>query len=143
MRRVIPLIFNRAGGYAMPQDPHLHQLAVEFAHKHLAERPNFADFERVWLSADVDADGKPALVHGALAFIMRPDIVLARSLDQKAFVGLYQRAQSYFSDTGARGFEVFVYINPDEAPEQKCPQQAESLQAIQAKPANRWAVTVR
>lgn len=143
MRRVFPLEFNRTAGYAMPRDSHLHHLAVEFAQKHLAERPNFAEYERVWLSVDVDGNEKPVLIYGALAFVMRPDIVLCRFLDSKAMAGLYARANSYFSDNGARGFEALVYINPDEAPEQKCPQQKESLQALKAKPANRWAITIR
>lgn len=143
MRRVLPLIFNRAGGYAMARDPELHRLAVDFAQKNLAAMPNYSEYERVWLSVDVDAREKPLVVHGALGYIMRPDITLCRFLDPKAVVGLYNRANSHFSDQGAVGNEVFVYINPDEAPEQKCPQQEETLKALLAKPAHRWAVTIR
>ncbi len=143
MRRVLPLDFDRAAGYAMPKDRALHQLAIEFAQKELAEMPNYADYARVWLSVDVDAHEKPLAVHGAIGFVMRPDVVLCRSLDRKAMVGLYLRMNSYLADNGARGFEGLVYINPDEKPEQKCPQQKESLEALGAKPACRWAITVR
>jgi hypothetical protein len=143
MRRVLPLDFDRTAGYVMPKDPVLHHKAIEFAQKELAEIPNFADYARVWLSVDVDDKEKPVSVHGALGFVMRPDIVLCRSLDRKAMVGLYLRANAYLADNGARGYEALVYINPDEAPEQKCPQQKESLAALNMKPANRWAITVR
>lgn len=140
---MLPIDFDRAAGYAMPRDRALHQLAIDFAQKHLAEMPNFADYSKVWVSADVDEKEKPVLVHGALGFVMRPDVVLCRFLDRKAFLGLYQRVNSHLADNGARGYEGFVYINPDEAPEQKCPQQTESLAALGAKPAHRWAITIR
>lgn len=131
----------------MPKDRELHQKAIEFAQKHLAEMPNFADYARVWVSADVATDEKgkekPVLVHGALGFVMRPDVTLCRFLDRKALVGLYLRTNSYLADNGARGYEALVYVNPDEKPEQKCAQQEESLAALAAKPANRWAITIR
>ena len=142
-RRVLPLDFDRAAGYAMPKDPELHRRAIEFAKKELAEMPNFADYARVWLSAEVDAEEKPVRIHGALGFVMRPDVTLCRFLDRKALVGLYLRANAYLADNGARGFEGLVYVNPDEKPEQKCAQQEESLAALGAKPAHRWAIPIR
>jgi hypothetical protein len=143
MRRVLPLDFNSAGGYFMPKDPHLHRLAVQFAEKELAEMPNFSEYARVWVSAEVDENEVPVSIHGAIGFVMRPDVVLCRALDRKAMVGLYLRTNSYLADNGARGYDTLVYINPDEAPEQKCAHQKETLEALKMKPANRWLITVR
>lgn len=140
--RAVPLDFHREAGYAMPVDRELHQLASKFAEKHLAEMPNFSGLTRVWLACEFEGE-KVKEIHGALGFTMRPDFTLARFLDRQALVTLYHRANGFLSDNGARGSEGLVYISSEEGPEQRCPQQLESLAALGAKPADRWLIKIR
>jgi hypothetical protein len=141
--RAIPLDFHRQGGYAMPVDRDLHKLAMGFAERELAEVPNFSEFQRVWLACEVDADDRATSVHGALGFTTRPDFTMARFLNRNALVVLYNRASAFLSDNGCRLSEGLVYVNPDEKPEQKCPEAELSLQALGARPANRWLIKIR
>lgn len=141
--KAIPLDFARQGGYAMPSDANLHRLAVKFAEKELAEIPNYSEFARVWLACEVDDQDQATAVHGALGFCMRPDFTLARFLNRNAFVVLYNRANAYLADNGCRLSEGLVYVNPNEAPEQRCPDAEQSLQAVGARPADRWLIKIR
>lgn len=140
--RAVSLDFHRAPGYAMPMDRELHQLAVQFAEKHLADKPNYSELSRVWLACECEGE-KVKAVRGALGFTMRPDFTLARFLDRQALVTLYHRANGFLSDNGARGSDGLVYISSEEGPEQRCPQQLESLAALGAKPADRWLIKIR
>lgn len=141
--RAIALDFNRAGGYAMPADRALHQLAIEFAKKNLAAIPDYSSFARVWVAAEVSADEKPIAIEGALGFTMRPDFTLARFKNKQALVTLYHRANSYLADNGCRDSEGLVYVSSTEAPEQRCPQQQESLAALGAVPGDRYLIKIR
>jgi hypothetical protein len=141
--RAIALDFHRQMGYVLPVDPDLHKLAIKFAEKELAQIPNYSEFARVWLACEMDGNDKPVSVHGALGYCMRPDFTMARFLNRNALVSLYRRANDFLADNGCRGAEGLVYVNPDEAPEQKCPEQQESLKALGAIPANRWLIKIR
>ena len=141
--RAIALDFNRAAGYAMPCDRALHQMAVEFAQKDLAAIPDYSGYTRVWVAAEVGEDEKPIAIEGALGFTMRPDFTLCRFKNKQALVTLYRRANAYLADNGCRGSEALVYVSSTEAPEQKCPQQKESLAALGALPADRYLVKIR
>ena len=114
----------------MPVDRGLHQLAIEFAKKHLAALPDYSSYTRVWVAAEIGADDKPVSIEGALGFTMRPDFTLARFKNKESLVTLYRRANAYLADNGCRGSEGLVYVSSTEAPEQRCPQQAESLAAL-------------
>lgn len=141
--RAISLDFLRAAGYAHPADPELHRLAVQFAKDNLAEMPDFSNYNKVWVAAEVDQNERPVAVHGALGFTMRPDLTLARMLNPKAFAVLFKRAESFFSDNGGRGSEVLLRLNLEDSPETLCPHAADSLKAAKATPAHRWAIVVR
>jgi hypothetical protein len=141
--RAIPLDFDRAAGYAMPKDRDLHRLAVKFAETSLAALPDYSSFARVWVAAEFGADDKPSEIHGALGFCWRPDFTLARFKNRQALLHLYNRANAFLADNGCRGSEGMVYISSTEGPEQKCPQQKESLEALGAKPADRWLIKIR
>ncbi len=140
--RAVALDFNRAAGYAMPVDRELHRLAVKFAETDLSAIPDYSSFARVWAAVEFGADQKPVAIHGALGFTMRPDFTLARFKNKQALVTLYNRANAYLADNGCRGGEGLVYISSTEGPEQKCPQQKESLEALNAKPADRWLIKI-
>ena|ERR1035437_5003802 len=140
--RAIALDFDRGSGIPVPRDPELHDLTVEFARKELAEMPDFSQYVRVWVSAEMNGE-KPVEVRGALGFTMRPDVTLCRFLDRRAFVGLLARANGYMADNGARGSDVLVYVNSSEGPEQRCPAWQETLGAVGARAADRYLIRVR
>ena len=140
--RAIALDFDRGSGIPVPRDPELHNLAIEFASKELAETPDFSQYVRVWVAAEMNGE-KPVGVRGALGFTVRPDITLCRFLDRHAFLKLFERTNGYFADNGCRGSEVLVYSSSTEGDEQRCPNWKETLQAVNAKPADRWLVTIR
>jgi len=142
MIHTLALDFNREGGLALPKDPSLHKLAVEFAQRELAEIPNYSEYAKVWVAACMDGD-VPKEIRGVLGFTMRPDVTMARFLDRAAVIALYNRANSFFADNGARGSEVLVFVDSSEGKEQKCPQYLETLSALKAKPADRWLVKIK
>jgi hypothetical protein len=141
--RAVALDFHRAPGYALPVDRELHRLAVKFAETDLSAIPDYSSFSRVWAAVEFGVDDKPIQIHGALGFSFRPDFTLARFKNKHALVTLYSRANAYLADNGCRGSEGLVFIDSKEGPEQKCPQQAESLAALGAKPADRWLIKIR
>jgi len=141
--RAISLDFNRQMGYAIPSDPHLHKLAIQFAEKELAEMPNYSEYNKVWVACETDENDIATSVHGVLGYTVRPDITMCRFLNRNALSVLYNRANAFFADNGCRLSEVLVYVNPDEKPEQKCPEQEQSLKALGARPANRWLIKIR
>lgn len=142
--RTVPLDFNRAPGYAVPKDPALHKMLVEFSEKNLVQQPNFADdFLKVWVVAEFDENEKPLSVQGVGGYVMRPDVTLFRSLNERAMLTLYKRINGFLADAGCLGMEGLVYVNPNEQEKQRCPDVAGTLKVIKAVPANRWSVIVR
>ena len=79
---------------------------------------------------------------GILGFLQRPDVWI-RSDGPDTIARLAQRANAFFSDNGLRGFDVLIYVDPEEDPSQKCKDIQTTLAAFAARPANRWAVTVK
>jgi len=142
MIHTLALDFNRESGLALPKDPSLHKLAVEFAQRELAEIPNYSEYAKVWVAACMDGD-TPKEIRGALGFTMRPDFTMARFLDRAAVVALYNRANSFLADNGARGSEALVYVNSAEGKEQRCPEYLQTLSALQAKAADRWLIKIK
>ena len=142
MIRAIALDFDRSGGYAIPKDAELHRLAVQFAEKHLATKPNFAEYARVWVAAEMEGE-TPCEIRGALGFTWRPDFTMARFLERQAVVALYNRANAFLADNGARGSEALVHVSSTDGREQRCPQYAETLEALKAKPADRYLIVIR
>ena len=140
--RVIALDFDRAPGFAMPKDKDLHRLAVQFAEKELAYSPNYSEYAKVWVSAEMDGE-TPVGIRGALGFSWRPDFTLARFLDSAATIGLYRRANSFLADNGARGSEALVFVSSKEGPEQRCPNYKETLEALKATPADRYLISIK
>ena len=141
--QVFQLFFKEQGGMLLPRDPHLHQLAVEFAEKELAEPINFTDYRNVWVECECDDTGKPVKVEGLSVLQTIPDIPVFRSTGQRSAKMLIDRMNDYLHDQGARGQRVLLHISETEAPEQRCPKYLEWLAAVGAKPAERWAVVVK
>lgn len=146
--RAIPLefhtSFDRSGAVAMWKDRELGLMVEQFSEKHFVDKPNYAHgYQKCWAAVEVDANEKPLSVQGVIGYQNTPDITLCRALTPIAMKRLTERISSYFSDNGARGFPVLIYINPNEDARQKCPRVEESLAWWKAVPANRFQVQVR
>ena len=140
--RVFQLMFIERGGVFHPRDPHLHKLAVEFAERELVEKVNFPDYRNVFVECIVDDNGNPVRVEGISTLQMVPDIGVFRSTTGRSAKLLIDRMRDYLCDNGAQGGKVFVYIAENETPEQRCPHYLEWLDAMKAKPAERYMATV-
>lgn len=129
-----------------PKDRKLHDLAVEYCARELSEPVNFSQLWRVWVSAVVDAEGKPIEVTGITGAVYRPDITLFRVSGKNAKRStkmLEERLHAFLADQGLRGAEVFIHISSKETPEQRCPNWEDSLLSAKANPADRYSVIVR
>lgn len=138
MIRVIPLDFLGQGALLEPKDAKLHDAAVAYALKELANGAtlDFSKFSKVWVGL------KDNNVLGLSGYVLRPDIPLLRATDADVLRALTHRMNDFFSDNGCRGQEAFVYIG-DEKPEQRCPEWKAVLKEFGAKSAQRWSVEVR
>ena len=146
--RVMPLEFrtdfDRSGAVSIPKDPLLHDLTCKFAEQAFVEQPNLAHgYAKVWVAAEVDQEENPVSVQGVIGYQLTPDITLLRALSPKALCSLTSRMSSFFSDNGARGMPVLVFVRPQEDPRQLCPDVEETLKAWKAVPANRWEARVK
>lgn len=146
--RAVPLEFktdfDRSGAVAMWKDPVLGRMVEQFSEQHFVDKPNFAHgYQKCWAAVEMDENERPLSIQGVIGYQNTPDITLCRTLSPQAMKRLTERISSFFSDNGARGFPVLIYINPEEDARQKCPKVEESLAWWKAVPANRFAVTVR
>lgn len=141
--RVLQLLFKEQGGMLLPRDPELHKLVVEFAERELAEPINFTDYRNVFVECECDDEGKPVRVEGIAAMQLVADIPVFRSTNARSAKLLIDRMTDFLDDQGARGQRVLVHISERETPEQRCPNFLVWLAALGAKPAERWAVTVK
>ncbi len=138
---IIPLDFLGQGALLEPADRKLHDLAVEYCARELqgGAELNLAKFQKVWLAL---AEGE---VVGIAGFVWRIDIPVFRVSGARAIAAtrlLTDRLRAYFQEQGARGQELFLHISSKERPEQRCAKWQESLAAVGAEPADRFAVKV-
>jgi len=135
---VIPLDFLGQGALLEPADRKLHDAAMEFAWRELAEGKdlNLTKFSKVWVGL------KDKQVFGLAGYVLRPDVPLLRATDVDVLRALCQRMNIFFADNGARGQQAFIYIG-NEKEEQRCPKWREMLKEFGAKSARRFTVEVR
>lgn len=138
MISIIPLDFLGQGAMLEPADVKLHDAAIAFAFRELANGKdlNFSKFAKVWVGL------KDEEVFGLMGYVLKPDIPLLRATDADVLRALCHRANDFFADNGARGKEAFIYVG-DEKPEQRCPKWREVLKEFGAKSAQRFSVEVR
>jgi hypothetical protein len=146
MKRIIVLPIDFLGQTPMfqPADAVLHDLAIEFCQKQLAEPVNLTKFQKVWAAVEMD-NGNPMQVIGVAGWINKIDIPLFRASGSdsvKASTLLIDRMRSYFQDQGCRGAEAFIHISTKETPEQKCDEWQRLLEYVKAEPGDRWSVTI-
>lgn len=142
MKRVLPLEFRAQGGILFPADPHLHKLASEFCAAELSGEINFAAYQRIYVAAEMDDEGKPQRVTGIIEWTPRWDSSVVRFVDKESGEKLVERSRAFLEDQGARGFEVFIHIADREPKERRCPRWKSFLKAIQARKASRWIAKV-
>lgn len=138
-----PLDFERKENFHLPQptDQWLFDMAMEYCRRELVEPPDFRKLSKVWVALDENNE-----VVGITGYVVKADIPVFRVTGEqakRATKALYERMNSYFADQGMTGQEVFLHISSKETPEQRCPAWEESLQAVNAKPADRFSLIVR
>lgn len=135
---VVPLDFLGQGALLEPKHPKLHDAAVSYCLRELAKGKDvdFSKFNKVWVGLKDDE------VFGVSGYVMRADIPLIRATDVDVLRALAQRMNGFFSDSGIRGQEIFMYIG-DERPEQRCPAWKEMLKEFGAKSARRFEFEVK
>lgn len=139
MIEVIPLDFMQQGALIQPVNQKLHDDAVEYCHRELANghEVNLGKFSKVWVGL------KDREVFGILGYVLKVDIPMMRATDADVLRALGKRINDYLADNGSRGHEVFVHIGC-EKPEQRCPQWSHVLlKDFAAKPANRFSIEVK
>lgn len=138
MISIMPLDFLGQGALLEPVDVKLHDAAYAFALKELSKgkEVDFSKFAKVWVGL------KDEKVLGIAGYVLKPDIPLLRATDAEVLRALCYRMNDFFSDSGARGKEAFIYIG-DEKPEQRCPEWKSVLKEFGAKSAQRFSVEVR
>ena len=126
------------GAILEPRDHKLHDAAVDFCNRELAEGKNLnlAQFAKVWVGLRGEE------VKGIMGYVLRPDIPLLRSIDPEVLRELGLRINDFFADQGARGQEVFLYIG-NEKPEQRCTGWRTVLKDFNPKSGRRVLIEVR
>ena len=137
MIKVFPLDFMGQGALLQPKDQKLHDMAVDFCTKELADEVNLSTYSKVFIAADEDH------VEGITGYTMRPDISLYRTISARANAKLHHRWHTYFADNGILGYEVLLHISGKDSPEQRCVNWEQELKAAKAVPADRYLIKVR
>lgn len=145
MRRVaLPIDFKPSPDGPVPVDESLYWLAMEYCSRELAEMPKLHEYAKVWLTVCLDKDDKPVSANGITVVQNVVDAPIFRSSDSKSAKLLSERIESFCADRGLRGSHVFIYLNSEEKPEQRCPAwKFWLLKAWRGRPADRFLVRVR
>lgn len=126
--RVWPLDFVAATGVVYPSDPRLHEAAQAFCREQFGEAaPNLAKLSKVWIVGEADDAGQLAKVVALGGWVYRVDVPVfhvakpesAKNTEEwkevfRARDLLMGRMRAYLEDNGARGTEVFVFVDPAE-----------------------------
>jgi hypothetical protein len=121
----------------VPWDNDVHERATIFCRDFLGEALDRSLLRQGWVASD----GKRIV--GVTGIQSRYDIPIFRSIDPRATFKMADRMNSYFADAGFRGQNVLLFLSQSERPEQQCPARERILEAIGAKPAERYVFTVR
>jgi hypothetical protein len=144
--RTVLVEFQNGPSGLEPRDPALYSQVIEYCHDELAVVPELRNFLKSYAVVEFGEQEEILAIHGVACYGMRPDIGVFRvtgKFARRATKQLFDRLNAHFADNGWRGNEVFLFISDKETPEQRCPAWQESLKAVGAKPAQRFAVTVR
>jgi hypothetical protein len=144
--KVLPIDFIGQAPLFEPADTKLHDLAVEYCAQNLQGGAdlNLGKFNKVWVVVYMEGEEYKEIL-GISGFVWRIDLPIFRVTGKRVDYStqiLIDRMRAFFQDNGARGTEVFLHISSKETPEQRCEEWTESLAAVNAVPADRFAVKV-
>ena len=134
---VVPLDFQLRNNILTPVDEELYAEGVQFCKNHLAAPLDPRQLAKAWV---VRSEDKVLAIAG---IISRWEVAVFRSVAQRATIKLANRLNSYFADAGFRGQEMLLFMSDHEKPEQRCPNRERVLGAWNARPAERYVVSVR
>jgi hypothetical protein len=133
------LEFVSQGAAWHPKDLDLFQKVDRFAKEFINDPPTLAFYVSCWA---VMVDGEVVGLSGVRNV---PDIHIRVKPHAKAYPAmkeLIERVRSFLEDNGFHGQEVFVHKSALETEEQACPNWDKFLELYEAKPADRYTVTV-
>jgi hypothetical protein len=135
---VLPLDFIGTGAMLEPADPKLHDLAVNYAQRELkdGDKLNLTKFAKSWVGLK---DGVP---FGLMGYVLKADVPLFRATDVDVLRVMGERLNNFFSDNGARGREVLLYLG-DEPEAQRCPKWRDAIKEFGGKSGRRILFEVR
>jgi hypothetical protein len=144
---VVPLDLRKNDeGVTVPVDNVLFTLVTEYCQANLAVQPKLTELAKTWAVVEYDGD-KIVSVTGLAAYGGSvPDIPVFRVTGEnakRATKMLYDRMNGFFADNGMLGKFVFIFISEKETPEQRCEDWEDSLRAVGAIPAQRFAVVIK
>jgi hypothetical protein len=134
---VIPWDLRWHGNVLFPADDELHEKAIEFCRKNLAEQLDPRQMAKLWVAR------REGRVLGVTGVRQQWDIPLFRSIDEGASRAMAGRLNGYFADLGIRGQSVLLFLSDSEKPEQRCPNREAILSEWKAAPAERYVVQCR
>lgn len=140
--RLVPLHFRPGINGAEPVDQILWAMAMDYCRENLREIPDLTRYQQTYLFIETGEQGEPLKVHGITCGRPVFDIGVIRVTGPFAKQGLAlmgSRWNAYLADRGFLGEEVFVWIDDDEKPEQRCDNQEASIEAFGLKPSNRMS----
>jgi hypothetical protein len=126
-----------------PADPKLFDAVVKYVAENMVGKVNLFGFAGLWTAVEVVAGEYK--IHGVYGCVNRPDFILWRSTGKdtrKATAKIVDYLNNHFVQAGMMGCEVLVEFHA-EPEELRCPRADESLKAVDARPAHRWAITVK
>lgn len=138
MIQILPLDLIGQGALLQPKDEKLHDAAVDFCFRELADGKtvDLSKFSKVWVGM------RDGVVRGIAGYVLKPDVPLLRVTDAEVLRAMGMRLNNFFADNGCRGQEAFLYIG-NEKPEQRCPEWRQVLCEFGAKSARRFAIEVK
>lgn len=143
---VVPIDFRNSQNGLVPVDGNLYTLVIEYCKTALAEQPIIEELAKTWAVVEYEGEDIVSVTGLAAWGGDVPDIPIFRVTGENAVRAtkmLHDRLNAFFADRGARGRQVFLYLNEKETPEQRCPDYENSLKDVGAVPAQRMAVTIR
>lgn len=135
------VLFNAEGD---PLNPELHQAAVEFCARELADKIDLKAYRNVWAVCREDKDGKLVEITGIGCGMFRYEIAVLRFLDSKSGHALTTRFNEMLCDGGVpKDTEILVFADANEAAERRCKAADEWISSWKAEPSRRLMVRVR
>lgn len=143
---IIPIDFRPSESGAVPVDEVLFTMAVEYCRENLAAVPDFTQYQKAYVVAAMGENDEILGIHAVTCGRAVFDVSMVRATGpyaKQCLALIGDRWNSYLSDRGYRGAEVFVWIDEEEKPEQQCPNRQGTVEAFKLKPSKRMSGRVR